>query len=262
MAGRRAGNSAGDAEKIEVKIRKPKYINPKVKKSPVVLGQDGKFTCKFCKRSFSQEKTLIVHLCEQRRRFDQKDTVHGRYGRQAYMAIRSFHGNDNFTEEEFRHSEFYLACMRWGRFIIDVHCFNPTSYLKWLIDSKVSIDRWNLDAIYNCWLQDMVFIEDEWDALDRSIKTMIVWAEENKQPYENYFRLAGGARILFDISRALVSGWVVYCCQSGQGWLSTITSNDLEIIWPVINIERWNFRFNNLKDSKNQITAICSEAGL
>lgn len=259
MAGKRTRNTAGDIEKTEVK---PRYIISRVKKTPIELGKNGKFSCRFCNRIFSKEKTLLVHVCEQRRRFDQKDSLHGRYGLQAYMAIRSYNSKEILGEEEFRSSEFYLACMRWGRFVIDVHCFNPTSYLKWLIDLKVSIDKWNLDSIYDCWLQDFVFIEDEWDSLDRSFKTMISWAEDNNQTYSDYFRLSSSTRILFDVSRALISGWVVYNCKSGQDWLTTVTSNDLEIIWPVINIERWNFRFDKLTESKKQIFDICMDAGL
>jgi hypothetical protein len=241
---------------------KPQYIN-KHNPKKVELIIKGEHQCQWCNRIFSTEKTLFAHMCEQRRRFQQKDTIYCRYGLEAFLAIsKTLRKGDNLKEEDFRKSDFYLACVRWGHFVIDVHCLKPTQYLNWLLERNIQIDKWNKDEIYSCWIQEIVFLENEWDALDRSITTMSEWAEENNKNYNDYFREAGGARILWDVSRALISGWVVYCSESGKKWLEQLEQRDLEIVWGVINPSRWAVRFEKMNEEKNEITKTCLEAGL
>ena len=252
-----SGNSKSRVKKV-----KPRYIKPIP--PAVVLGKRGEHVCKWCNRSFSTEKILVSHLCEQRRRYSQRDAQHCRYGLEAFMAIqhKCFGSTHNKTEEDFRSSTLYLACCRWGRYVIDVGCWKSTEYLTWLLKLNVPIDTWAKDAVYSCWLQQLVITEDAWDSLERSIKTMQKWGEENQTEFFNYFRRAGTARVLFDIQRAMISPWVLFCCESGKSWLSSLAKQDLESIWPWVDASKWNKQFENMKEETSKITSVCSEAGL
>jgi hypothetical protein len=202
-------------------------------------------------------------MCEQRRRYLQKDTLHGRYGFQAYLSIQNrCFGNVKKTEEDFRKSEFYIACIKWGRFILDVNCMNPTQYLLWLQKLNVPIDTWTNEVVYAAWLQDVVYSENPWDGVDRSVQTILDWAEETKEEPGNYFNKAGGAKVLFDVQRAKISAWCIYCSVSGQKWISNLPKSDLEIIWSMINPERWEIKFKKYPAIKEQISEICNEVGL
>jgi hypothetical protein len=243
-----------------VKRITPKYIK---KKNPIILNEKKTFICQWCKHSFSSESRVVNHLCEQRRRFQQKDTQYARWGLEAYFSIQKhFFGNVSKTEEDFRHSEFYLACIRWGRFVLQVDCLNATAYLNWLQKLNVSIDKWDNEIVYSAWLQSVIFEEDLWDATYRSIQTMIDWAEENKKEYKNYFKLASSARILLDLQRAKISAIIIYSCNSGIEWLKSLPQSDLNIIWDMINPARWKCRFEKLKEIKQQIEDVCNEIGL
>ncbi len=243
------------------KIRKPKYIKEVV---PVKLGNRGKFPCRFCSRVFSTEKIVLRHMCEQRRRFNQKDTVYSRYGFHAYLEMQQvFHGKDHGkTEEDFRKSDYYLACLRWGRFVINVSCWNPNSYLSWLLRLSVSIDKWNNDEIYDCYLQHYMLIEDPWDATNRSIENMVKWSDETNETFGNYFRKAGGGRILTDVRRGLISGWCVFCSDSGKEWLNSLAQGDLDLVWPWIDAARFKHLFNQKPYEVEEITKICQISGL
>jgi len=155
-----------------------------------------------------------------------------------------------------------LACLRFGRFVLDINCLNPTEYLEWLQKLKVPIDNWNNDIVYSAWLQDLVFTENIWDAVDRSISTMMEWAEENKLEFNNYFKEAGGARILFDTQRAKISGIILYCSDSGKEWLNNLSASDLEIVWPVVNSNRWSVKFQKDTNIFEEVCKVCNEAGL
>ena len=44
-----------------------------------------KHMCKYCDRGFVKETTLLAHMCESKRRWEQKDEPHVRLGQQAYI---------------------------------------------------------------------------------------------------------------------------------------------------------------------------------
>ena len=44
-----------------------------------------KHICKYCDRGFVKESTLLAHMCESKRRWEQKDDPHVRLGQQAYI---------------------------------------------------------------------------------------------------------------------------------------------------------------------------------
>ena len=63
------------------------------------------YECQFCKRSFTKEKTLTAHVCEPKRRHQQRDEKHVQI---AYIAYKRFYeltqGSSNFkTYEHFAH---------------------------------------------------------------------------------------------------------------------------------------------------------------
>ena len=206
----------------EVRDRR-KNIKTSIKKSkePIVFGSNTRFPCKFCGKEFSREKTVISHLCEQRRRFQQRETLFARYGYEAFLAIQNkFFGKDiNKSEEEFRKSEYYLACVRLGHFMLDINCLDVSLYIQWLLTKNIPIDHWCKDEIYDCWVQEYIFIESPWEAFERSIKKMLIWADELQKSYEDYFRMAGNARILTDVRKGWISGWAVFTSQSGVFFL-------------------------------------------
>jgi hypothetical protein len=241
--------------------RKPRYVKTK---EPVVLGNRGEFPCQYCARVFSSEKRVTRHLCEQRRRFQQKDAPFARLGMEAFLAIQQmFFGKHNKnTEEDFRRSDFYLACMRWGHFVIDIHAMNSRQYLSWLLKMNVDIDKWDKDEIYDCWLQYYMFLEDPWDAFERSVKKMAIWAEEVHKPYEDYFREAATARVMTDVRKGWISGWAVFNCKSGREWLSNLAQGDLELVWLWLDPARWRVRLDRMKNEAEDITTICNKSGL
>jgi hypothetical protein len=256
---------------VETTVRDRRKIakTPGVKKvkiplAPAVLGKRGAFPCNYCGKIFSTEKIVINHMCEQRRRFQQKDTAFARFGCEAFITIyQTISGKDaKKTEEDFRKSTLYLACMRWGHFVVDIKCFQPKQYLHWLLKRNIPIDNWDNDQIYDCWLQDYVFIEPAWDAFERSIKNMIAWGEETSQPYENYFKTAGTARIITDIRKIAVSGWSVFSSDSGKTWVGELELGDWNLVLAWLNPDRWAIQLTKYPVEVEKFSKMCKEAGL
>ena len=243
-------------------IKKPRYV----KQQPTVLAKEGRgqFKCQYCEKIYSSERIMINHMCEQRRRFNQKELPHAQNGLQAYLAIFSaFYGKTHGkTEEDFRHSDYYLACVRWGRFVIDVNCLNKSKYLKWLLKCSVPIEDWTKDSTYESWLKEVVYQEDAWDAMERSIITMTKWGESSNLPYYDYFRSSNGARTIHDIRRGAITGWVIFCSESGRAWLNSVDASELDTIWDWINVPAWSVKLSQDSEITKSIMDICSKTGM
>ncbi|VVC05086.1 Uncharacterised protein [uncultured archaeon] len=214
------------------RIKKPAKI--------IELGNRPKFTCEFCENSFSRQKTLLFHLCEQKRRFQQKDELYARYGFYAFsMLQKNCLRTLPCTEKEFRTSEVYLALVKWGHFIQNIQCLDFKKYLQWLVGLKVPVDKWDKDEIYDCWIQAYVFQENVWASFQRSLETMTNWGEESNSPMEEYFLRAGNARILTDVQRGRITGWIIFLSETGKKWLQNLPNGDMKLVWNWINPERW-----------------------
>jgi hypothetical protein len=145
---------------------------------------------------------------------------------------------------------------------VDIKCFQPKQYLHWLLKRNIPIDNWDNDQIYDCWLQDYVFIEPAWDAFERSIKNMIAWGEETSQPYENYFKTAGTARIITDIRKIAVSGWSVFSSDSGKTWVGELELGDWNLVLAWLNPDRWAIQLTKYPVEVEKFSKMCKEAGL
>jgi len=220
--------------------------------------------CKYCQRAFTREQTLSVHMCEPKRRFKQKNEKHVIIGFNAYLKFFEVtQGNSkNKTYEQFSVSPYYSACVKFGRYTMDINCINTAAYTEFLIKNNCPIDKWCSDKVYESFLQIWIYAEDHFDAAQRSLAVMMDWADEQKCSFLGYFRYAANSRIISDILRGRMSGWVIYCCESGQSWLEKLTAEELSLIWSWISSDRWKSIFLKYPDRKIEITDLLLKAGV
>jgi hypothetical protein len=198
----------------------------------------------------------LAHICEEKRRFQQKDILHCRLGYQAFSSMYKKISNTKKTEEEFRKSTYYLACVRWGRFVIDVNCIDSNAYLNWLLAQNIPIDKWNTDSVYDLWLPQYAILEMPWDAIGRSVNTMIEW---NSDDFYNYFLKAGDNRIIFDLTKNKISPWIIFLSSKGKSWLGKLDLVELKKIWPWIDPAKWGGNFEKYNEEKDIIIQFLNE---
>lgn len=221
-------------------------------------------TCRFCNKSFGRASTLFTHMCEPKRRENNRNEKHVRLG---FEAFRKFFeitqgGDKKKTYEEFAKSNYYLSFVKFGQYMIDVRCPNSASYMNWVIKNNQPLDKWHKDATYTKFLQDWVLHEDHFDAVSRSLECMADWADENKSAFEHYFLYASNPRIVYDINRGQISAWVIFCSKSGQEWLEKLSSDELVMIWPMVNADKWLKMLNHKKEERFEIEAMMRDAKL
>ena len=76
------------------------------------------YTCEFCKKSFVKERTLMVHVCEKKRRSMNRDEQYVKIGFMSFQRWYKMNGyKKEKTYEDFMQSTFYIVFTKFGRHI-------------------------------------------------------------------------------------------------------------------------------------------------
>ena len=225
------------------------------------------YKCRYCEKSFSKESTLVVHLCEPKRRWQQEKEVGVQLGLKAYLRFYEItQGSAKLKSyEDFVKSSYYNAFIKFGRYSQDIRCINYTNYLEWLLRNNKKIDNWCSDRLYEEWLPGYLQKEAVQDALERALTEMQDYAEANtdlKNGFTDYFRFGQPNRILFHITSGRISPWVVYNSESGVAFLDGLSEEQIQIVLPWIDPEHWQRKFTDYMADTEWVKDILKKAGL
>tara|TARA_B100000900_G_scaffold246048_1_gene209278 strand:+ start:5025 stop:5639 length:615 start_codon:yes stop_codon:yes gene_type:complete len=191
-------------------------------------------------------------MCEQKRRALQKDEKRVRFGFYAFQRFYklSAGAKKEKTYEEFCKSPYYNAFVKFGSFINNVRPLYPERYIDHVVTSRVKLDHWCKEEMYEKYAVDLIRKEGVETALERSVMTMMEWAEENEPaPWNHYFAHISLNRAVWHIKDGKVSPWLILNCKSGKEMLSKFNDEQLGMIYHVMDPEHWAMRFKrNPKD--------------
>jgi len=222
------------------------------------------YTCVHCGKSFMKEKTLVAHMCEQKRRAMQKDEKRVQAG---YLAFNRFYQlSQNLktkkSYEDFCKTAYYNAFVKFGSFLNNVNPLYPEKFIDYVIKSGVKLDHWCRDELYETYLYEMLKVEPVEAAIQRSIATMLEWADANNAVYTHYFNYVNLNRAVHDIKDGKVSCWLLLNSRSGKEMLSKLSDEQLEIIAPVLDMPYWVKKFKEQPADVSLVKEICREAGI
>jgi hypothetical protein len=115
----------------------------------------------------------------------------------------------------------------------------PEKYIDYVIKSRVKLDHWARDELYETYLIETLKIEPVESALQRSIATMMDWAEEQHAQWSDYFRLVNTNRAVQHIQQGKISPWLVLGCNAGKKMLQSFNDEQLQMIEKFINPSFW-----------------------
>jgi hypothetical protein len=242
-----------------------------IKTSNVNLADQTDFKCKYCDKGFRRESSLIAHLCEKKRRWQQQNEQGVQLGYNSYIQFyETTQGSARLkTYQDFVDSPFYLAFVRYGRYLVDIRAVNVNSFTAWLLKNNKKLDHWCKDSLYTEWLQAYLKKENPRDALERAIKEMQDYEEKLRLDgmdtlgdYSNYFRHGNTNRICHHIATGRISAWIVYNCDSGLGFLDNLGPEQVGLVMPYIDPDYWNRRFREYLADTEWARTILTQAGL
>ena len=222
------------------------------------------FKCVHCNKSFMQEKTLVAHMCEQKRRVLQKDEKRVQMGFFAYNRFYQLTQNAKKQKSysEFCKSAYYNAFVKFGSFINNVEPLYPERFIDFVIKSGVKLDHWCRDELYDKYLTDLVKIEPVESAIQRSLQYMMEWANENNSDFTHYFRYVNVNRAVHHIREGKVSPWMVMNCVSGVELLKKFNDEQLELVNQTLDIAFWTKKIRENPADVALVKEVCKEADI
>lgn len=221
-----------------------------------------KFVCEFCKKSFARESSILTHMCEPKRRRLEQSERGVQLGFQAFVLFyRTLKPTAVKTFDDFADSPYYKAFVKFGRYCVSIRAINPARFMDWLLKQNKKIDRWCSDQIYTEYLLYYLLVETVDDALARSIEYSIDWNEKTGHPAQDCLRYGNTNAVCYAITTGRVSPWVIYNSESGQKFLSSLDSGQLGMIWPYIDSDRWQQRFQEYPADQQYARDILTKAG-
>lgn len=221
-----------------------------------------KFSCEFCEREFVRETTLVKHLCEQKRRWHDRDKHGNRIGLSSWIQFYSRHSNKKKKDYmDFAKSAYYTAFVKFGNYCVDANVINVSRYVDWLLKSQISIDAWNRDTNYTKFIIEYCKTEDPLDAIARSIETTIALAQKDKIQTKDVLRYGNRNSICFEITKGKISPWMLYQSESGLKFIESLDNTQQKMILEYINPEQWAIKFKKSNNIIPQVKELLSAGG-
>lgn len=220
------------------------------------------FKCQHCEKLFAKEKTLVVHICEQKRRHLSKNEKHVQMGLLTFQRFYELtqKAKQPKTFEEFASSSFYTAFVKFGSFMVNTAPIYPERFIDFVVKSGVKLDHWCRDELYDKYISELIKIEPADGAVQRTIQSMMNWADNNSAPWEHYFAYVNLNRATHDIKEGLISPWILLNTKAGKEMLQRMNDEQLEIVGPVIDPQFWMRRFKSLPADIELIKDVIKEA--
>ena len=222
------------------------------------------YKCVHCNKSFMQEKTLVAHMCERKRRALQKDEKRVQAGFMAYNRFWQLTQNAKLpkTYDNFADSSYYNAFVKFGSFINNANPLYPDKFIDYVIKSGAKLDNWCKDSLYEKYLYEMLKTEPVEAAVQRTLQTMMEWGDEHSAPFNHYFLYATLNRAVNDIVNGKISCWVILNCEDGKAMVRNMSDDQLNMIAPALDVPYWRKRFKELPADVALVKEICNEVGL
>ena len=222
------------------------------------------YVCEYCNTGYVREKTLMVHVCEQKRRALQKGEKRVQLG---YIAFNQFYklsagAKKDKTYEEFCKSQYYNAFVKFGSFVSNVKPLYPEKYINYVVTSGVKLDQWCREEMYETYAVELIKKEGVETAVERSVNTMFDWAEENNSIWNHYFNYVSANQAVWHIKDGKISPWVILNCKTGKDLLGKFSDEQLSMIYNILDPKHWAVRFKRHPKDVQLVKDVAKESNL
>tara|TARA_A100001035_G_scaffold276591_1_gene271887 strand:+ start:549 stop:1238 length:690 start_codon:yes stop_codon:yes gene_type:complete len=222
------------------------------------------YVCEYCNTGYTREKTLAVHMCEQKRRALQKNEKRVQLGLYAFNQFYKLSAGSkkDKTYDDFCKSPYYNAFVKFGSFVNNVRPLYPEKYVDYVVTSGVKLDHWCREEMYEKYALELIKKEGVQTALERSVITMMDWADENNSVWNHYFHYVSLNRAIYHIKDGKISPWLILNCKSGKQMMSKFNDEQLSIIYNVMDPQHWARRFKRQIGDVETVKEVVKESNL
>lgn len=223
-------------------------------------------TCEFCKRLFHDEKNLINHSCEKKRRYFRKDDPHARLG---FIAWSRFYeltytggGKKKSDYKEFINSRYYNAFIKFGKHLVDLNAVEPAKFIDFVIKNNLPIDKWTHDFVYEQYIRELTKKENPEQACERMILLMQQWSMQTGEPWQDFFRKINTNLAVQWTRAGRISPWLLYNVDSALDLIDRCSLEQQDMIKEFAPVAQWKVKFIKNKESIEWIKKTMRDAGV
>jgi hypothetical protein len=223
------------------------------------------YECKFCKKSFGSERTLITHLCEPKRRWNNRNEKNVQLAFrcfQHFWRITSTNMKSEKTYDDFMTSKYYLAFVKFANYVMGVYIASVEDYIEWLLKQRIRIDKWSSDTVYEQYIKEFNVRESVDRAVERTILSIKQWSEENQKDWTAFFKEVSVPRAVHMIRSGKISPWVLYNSKGGLKLLESLNDEQMIMIEEYVSPPAWSERFQTSPEDVEFVLNLTKKAGL
>jgi hypothetical protein len=138
----------------------------------------------------------------------------------------------------------------------------PERFIDYVVKSGIKLDHWCRDELYDKYISELIKIEPADGAIQRTIQSMMDWADKNSAEWNHYFAYVNLNRATHDIKEGLISPWMLLNSKSGKDLLRRMNDEQLLIVGSVIDPTFWSRRFKSLPADVELVRDVIKEAGI
>ncbi len=208
-----------------------------------------------------------MHLCEEKRRWQEEKETGVQFGLQAYLRFYELtQGSAKMKSyTDFVASPYYRAFVKFGRHMVGIRAVNPKMFIDYVIKENKKLDHWTHERVYLEYLRGYMRKEAVQDALERALKEMQDYTDEHgefKNGFSDYFRYGSPNRVCHHIANGRISPWIVFNCSSGVGFLDQLSEEQIGLILSWIDPEYWQRKFQDYVADTEWVKQILKDAEL
>lgn len=234
------------------------------KRKPAPSAEPEGFACGYCGKAFKREQSLFAHMCAQKQRFIDRDEKHVKYGFMIFSKWWSmtYRSATPRTYDQFAKSQFYIAFVRFARYLLDINAVEPDEFVNFVLKNAVPIDDWQAAPVYELFLRELNKRESPDRALARNFMLMERWATETGNPWTDFFRAVATPQAVMWIRAGRISPWVIYTAPSAQDLFGRMTPEQHELVQTALDPEFWSDKLAQNAAEVEAIRESLAEAGL
>lgn len=221
------------------------------------------FECKYCKKKFVKETTLMSHMCEQKRRNLAKDDKQNRIAYQLWLQYRRLsmaNVKHDKPYEDFAENKYFTGFMKLAKRIIDLNIKLPEDFLKFIVMNSVKMHDWCKDFVYEEYIKNMLKNESVDRAVERSILYMKEWAETTGNSWQDYFVKVPTTLAMNDIRMGRISPWCTFATDQGSRLIDRMDESQIVNLVEYLEPKSWKVRVKRHAKDASWIQDVFNEA--
>lgn len=230
------------------------------------LVMPNKFRCPHCGKSYARESWWRKHVCEKKKRFDE------RHNMDFVRAIRLFthwrkrnnwlpRGTDPNSEEyakKFANHQMFQSFMELGKFTCDNWVISGLRYLDYLIDSRTASAKWTKEETLKSYREWSRRAEEPIAQVRDTFKAIHEWCEVNSVDRLEFFSKIKPGQALQMVTTNRLSPWVLFGYdRSVNELLSRMNDDWICSVNEYVNNNYWINRLTQSENTRDAIQAEC-----